>query len=76
MLRSQFHQHFTLMFFVQKEIEQFFSNYVWICDFWRQNFVQKRERKTLMKLTVNVSINKNIVFCDLIMNQNKERDQL
>jgi len=26
-------------FFVPKQIEQLFSNYVQLCDFWRQNFV-------------------------------------
>ncbi len=37
----QFHQHFMHAFFVRKQIEQLFSNYVWLCDFWRQNFIQK-----------------------------------
>ncbi len=34
----QFHQHFTWAFFVQRQIRQHFSNYIWFCDFWRQNF--------------------------------------
>jgi len=51
-IRSQFHKHFTRAFFVWKQKKQLFSNYVWLCDIWRQNFVQKHVHKTLMKLTV------------------------
>jgi hypothetical protein len=50
-IRSQFHQHLTRAFFVRKQIEQLFSSYVRLCNFWRQNFVQKLARKMLMKLT-------------------------
>jgi len=37
----QFHQRFTHVFFMSKSFRQFFSSYVWLCDFWHQNFVQK-----------------------------------
>jgi len=37
----QFHQRFTCAFFVWKQIEQLFSKYVRLCDFWRQNVVCK-----------------------------------
>ncbi len=33
---SQFHQHFTKAFFVRKQIEPFFSNFVWLCNFLAQ----------------------------------------
>jgi len=56
-LCHQFHQHFTSTFFVQKrieqlffflefgferkQIEQLFSNYDRLCDFWRKDIVRK-----------------------------------
>jgi len=42
-------------FFVPKQISKLFSNYIQLCDFWRQNFVQKCVRKLLMKLTAGVN---------------------
>ncbi len=50
--RSQFHQRFTSSVFVRKQIEQLLSSYVWLCNFWRQNFVQKTRALMLMKLTL------------------------
>ncbi len=49
-IRSQFHQHFMRAFFVRKQIEQLFSSYIWLCNFWHQNFVRKITHKTLIKL--------------------------
>jgi len=44
---------FYAFVFVGKQIEQLFSKYVWLCDFWHQYFVQKKHaHKMLMKLTV------------------------
>ncbi len=43
--RCQFHQNFTGAFFVRKQIWKLFSIYVWLCDFWRQKFVQKTQVK-------------------------------
>jgi len=37
--------------FVQKQIEQLFSSYIWLCIFWRKNIGAKCARKMLMKLT-------------------------
>jgi len=59
---SQFHQHFTCVFFIRKRIEQLFCYYVWLCDFCCQNFVQKRVCKMLMKLTTEKPTNKILVF--------------
>jgi len=41
---SQFNQYFMREFFVRKQIEQLFSKYVWLCDFWHQNIIQKMRR--------------------------------
>jgi len=42
LFRSQFHQHFMHAFFVQKQIEQLFSCYIQLCNFWRQIFFTKK----------------------------------
>jgi len=41
---------YTTGVFVQKQITKLFSNYIRLCDFWRQNFVEKLACKKLMKL--------------------------
>jgi len=41
---SQFHHHFTREFFVQKQIEQLFSNYVQLCNFLAPKFCTKNAR--------------------------------
>jgi hypothetical protein len=49
--RCQFHQHFMRAFFVRKLSLVTFQ----LSNFWRQNFIQKRSRETLMELTEGVS---------------------
>jgi len=51
--KCQFHQHFRPAFFIREQIEQLFSNYIWLCNFLASKYWQKIARKMLMKLTQN-----------------------
>jgi len=52
---SQFHQHFTRKFFVQKCFAQLFSSIVLALQhFWRKNIPAKGLCKMLMKLTLEL----------------------
>jgi len=50
-ISSQFHQRFTSAYLVQNFGGKNFKPKTQLCNFWHQNFIQKRARKTLMKLT-------------------------
>jgi len=54
--RSQFHQHFTRKFFVQRQIEQLSIVTFQLLYFWRQNIETKCTCKILMKVTHVVSL--------------------
>ncbi len=47
----QFHQHFTLAFFVPKSFTQLSLVTFQLCNFWHQNIGAKFVHKMLMKLT-------------------------
>jgi len=58
--RCQFHQHFTLTFFVQKCFAQLYSYYSLVLGFfWRKDIGEKAARKMLMKLTIGKKKKKN-----------------
>jgi len=47
---------FYVRLFLQNQIAQLSLVTFQLCNFWRQNFVQKRACKTLMKLTPGVNL--------------------
>jgi len=60
--RCQFHQHFTLNFFVQKCFAQDFFHFLFgFVIFWHKNISTKAARKMLMKLTAGMDKNASIV---------------
>jgi len=75
--RCQFHQHFTCTFFADILAPKNFKPKTQLCDFWRQNFVQKNVCvkywwKWLQKCFVHFSV-QTVWVCNFLAkgNQNK-----
>jgi len=64
--RGQFHKHFMCAFLVWKQIAKLSLVTNQLGNLWCQNFVWKRERKMLMKLTAGVDFTNMYVYEQLL----------